>query len=128
VRPSYTFWLCFWLAIVGIVLLYPKFGSREKAHHGGPTDIQGGIKSALGQYQVDIGFYPKSLQDMVQKPSDATNWHGPYFDPPVLPTDPWGDPYIYYCPGKHNQSSYDLLSAGLDGKEGTDDDIGNWQK
>ena len=40
--------------------------------------------------------------------------------------DPWGNPYIYYYPGKHNPDSYDLLSAGPDGKEGTDDDIGNW--
>ena len=31
-------------------------------------------------------------------------------------------------PGKHNANSYDLLSVGPDGKEGTDDDIGNWTK
>jgi general secretion pathway protein G len=43
-----------------------------------------------------------------------------------MPTDPWHNPYIYYFPGKHNPSGYDLLSAGPDGKEGTADDIGNW--
>ena len=41
--------------------------------------------------------------------------------------DPWDNPYIYYYPGKHNANGYDLLSVGPDGKEGTDDDIGNWQ-
>lgn len=92
------------------------------------ADINGGIKSALGQYEVDNGFYPKSLQDLLQQPGNARNWHGPYFDPPKLPVDPWGYPYVYYFPGKHNPSSYDLLSIGPDGKEGTDDDIGNWQK
>ena len=33
---------------------------------------------------------------------------------------------IHHYPGKHNPNDYDLLSAGPDGKEGTDDDIGNW--
>jgi hypothetical protein len=47
--------------------------------------------------------------------------------PPKLPIDPWGNPYIYYYPGKHNPTSYDLLSAGPDGKEGTDDDVVNWR-
>ena len=68
------------------------------------------------------------LQDLIQQPSNARNWHGPYFDPPKLPLDPWGNPYVYYYPGKHNPSSYDLLSIGPDQKEGTDDDIGNWMQ
>jgi hypothetical protein len=38
----------------------------------------------------------------------------------VLPKDPWGNPYIYYYPGKHNPTGYDLLSVGPDGKEGTE--------
>ena len=127
-RPSLTFWFWFCLAIVGIVLLYPKFGSHEKAHFSsGPGPLGGGIKSALGQYKVDNGSYPKSLQDLVQKPDDATNWHGPYFDPPKLPVDPWGNNYFYNYPGTHNTNAYDLFSAGPDGRIGTEDDIGNWQ-
>ena len=45
-----------------------------------------------------------------------------------LPNDPWGRPYIYECPGKHNTSGYDISSTGFDGKEGTEDDITNWQQ
>ena len=48
-------------------------------------------------------------------------WHG-------IPDDPWRHPYIYVCPGKHNPSSYDIMSMGPDGREGTDDDITNWQQ
>jgi general secretion pathway protein G len=118
------------LAIAGIVLLYPRFGGHEKAHinnHWGSELVtRNGIVSALGQYQVDNGFYPKSLQDFFQKPSDATNWHGPYWDPPKWPVDPWGNKFFYEYPGKHNTRGYDLLSAGPDGKAGTGDDIGNW--
>jgi general secretion pathway protein G len=120
------------VVIIGILaaLVIPKIaGNSERARMtAATTDINGGIKSALGQYEVDNGFYPKSLQDLLQQPGNARNWHGPYFDPPKLPVDPWGNVYIYYFPGKHNQTSYDLLSAGPDGKEGTDDDVVNWSK
>jgi general secretion pathway protein G len=116
--------------IIGVLaaLVIPKIaGNSERARVTAATaDINGGIKSALGQYEIDNGFYPKSLQDLLVQPSNAKNWHGPYLD--KLPVDPWGNPYIYYFPGKHNQTGYDLLSVGPDGKEGTDDDIVNWTK
>ena len=118
------------VTIIGILaaLVIPKIaGSGEDARKKAAyADIHGGIKTALDAYEVDNGFYPKSLQDLIQQPSNARNWHGPYFDPPTLPIDPWGNPYVYYYPGKHNPSGYDLLSVGPDGKEGTDDDIVSW--
>jgi general secretion pathway protein G len=111
-------------------LVIPKIAgkgkeAKEKAAY---ADIHGGIKAVLDQYELDNDTYPKSLQDLIQQPSNAKSWHGPYFDPPVLPKDPWQNPYIYYYPGKHNPTGYDLLSAGEDGKEGTDDDIVSWVK
>jgi len=117
------------VTIIGILaaLVIPKIvGRGEQARQtAAQADINGGIKSALGQYEVDNGFYPKNLQDLLVAPSTAKNWHGPYFETPKLTVDPWGNPYIYYFPGKHSPTSYDLLSAGPDGKEGTDDDIVN---
>jgi general secretion pathway protein G len=130
VRPSLTFWVL--LAIIGFILyalVTPRMG-------GGPNsrarpvaarwDINNGIKQALDRFEVDNGNYPKSLQDLVQQPADAKNWHGSYLGSTNLPIDPWGNPYIYAYPGKHNTKSYDLSSAGEDGKPGTDDDICNW--
>ncbi len=120
------------VAIIGILaaLVIPKIaGNSERARvTAAQADINGGIKSALGQYEVDNGFYPKNLGDLIVQPSNAKNWHGPYLDGTKLPTDPWGNYYVYYYPGKHNTSSYDLLSIGPDAKEGTDDDVGNWTK
>jgi general secretion pathway protein G len=118
------------VAIIGILaaLVFPKIaGTSEHSREvAAGADIHGGIKTALDHYEIDCGFYPKSLGDLIQQPSDAKGWHGPYLDSPQLPVDPWGNPYIYYYPGKHNANGYDLLSMGPDGKEGTDDDIGNW--
>jgi general secretion pathway protein G len=119
------------VAIIGILaaLVIPKIaGKSEQARETATmADIRGGIKSALDQYNVDMGTYPSGLQDLLSAPRNARNWHGPYFDPPTIPTDPWGNPYLYAFPGKHNPTGYDLWSAGPDGKSGDQDDIGNWQ-
>lgn len=117
------------VTIIGILaaLVIPKIvGRGEQARQTAAyTDIHGGIKSALDQFEVDNGGYPKSLPDLLTPPSTAKNWHGPYLD--KLPIDPWGNPYIYYFPGKHISNTYDLLSAGPDGREGTDDDVVSWK-
>jgi general secretion pathway protein G len=97
----------------------------------GPTtalaDIKGGIRVALDEYHTDVGTYPASLQDFLTAPPNTRNWHGSYFNPSQPPMDPWGNPYLYQFPGKHNPSGYDLWSAGPDGKSGDADDIGNWK-
>lgn len=120
------------VTIIGILaaLVIPKIaGKGEQAREtAARADIFGGIKTALDSFEVDNGYYPKSLQDLIQQPSNAKNWRGPYLDPATLPIDPWGNPYVYYFPGKHNPTGYDLLSVGPDGNEGTEDDIGNWTK
>jgi len=73
------------------------------------------FKTALDQFQLDNGFYPTStegLMALLQRPSGATNWHGPYIA--ALPKDPWGRDYRYECPGKHTSAGYryDLWSLG----------------
>lgn len=116
------------VTIIGILaaLVIPRIaGTGERARvTAAQTDINGGIKTALGNYEVDNGFYPKSLQDLMVQPANAHNWHGPYLE--KIPMDPWGNPYVYRFPGRHVPGSYDLLSVGPDGKEGTPDDVTSW--
>jgi len=117
------------VTIIGILaaLVIPKIvGRSEQARQTAARADLSSIKTALDAFEVDNGFYPKAIQDLVTAPSNAKNWHGPYLD--KLPQDPWGNNYVYYFPGKHNTGAYDLLSVGPDGKEGTDDDVGNWTK
>jgi general secretion pathway protein G len=117
------------VAILGILaaLVIPRIaGKSEEARITRvQADIKGGIKTALDEFEVDNGFYPATLQDLLQQPHNAKNWHGPYLD--AAPLDPWGNPYLYAYPGKHSPTGYDLWSAGPDGKSGDQDDIGNWQ-
>ena len=57
----------------------------------------------------------------MEKPAGLDNWTHKYID--EVPTDKWGHKLIYRCPGTVDPASYDLLSAGPDGIEGTADDI-----
>jgi general secretion pathway protein G len=120
------------VAILGILaaVVIPKIANESEVARETTAlaDIRGGIKSALDRYNVDMGTYPGSLQDLLTPPrNNSTHWHGPYLDPAVLPRDPWKNSYLYMYPGKHSTVSYDLWSAGPDGKSGDADDIGNWQ-
>jgi general secretion pathway protein G len=107
-------------------LVLPKMVGRGKQAQVTATQAQiAAFKTALEAFEVDNGYFPKSLEDLVQQPREAQNWHGPYLD--KIPQDPWNHDYIYVCPGKHNPNGFDISSAGPDGREGTDDDIVNWQ-
>lgn len=84
------------------------------------------LRTALDHFRDDNGFYPagtNGLQDLVNKPAEATNWHGPYIFP--IPNDPWGHEYVYECPGKHAAEGhpYDLFSMGA---PGMNRHVGDW--
>jgi general secretion pathway protein G len=118
------------LVILGTLaaIVLPRFaGTGERAKRSAAETQISTFKTVLNAFEVDNGFYPKSLNDLVQQPRDTQNWHGPYLDGAV-PLDPWGRAYIYANPGKHNTSGYDLMSMGFDGRENTEDDISNWQQ
>ena len=84
------------------------------------------IESALDSYRLDMGKYPKSLEDLVENTSGKAAWSGPYIK--KIPLDPWENPYQYESPGKYNKD-FDLSSFAADGLEGgeeDDKDITNW--
>lgn len=120
------------LVILGILaaIVVPKFSGRtEQARETAAQSQISTFGTALDSFEVDVGFYPKGrngLNDLVVQPRDAQNWRGPYMKGEI-PKDPWGNDYIYECPGKNNASSYDLVSMGPDGRAGTDDDITNFK-
>ena len=119
------------LVILGVLaaIVVPKFAGRtEQARVTAATSQIATFGTALDAFEVDNGYYPKGsggLEDLSVQPRDAENWKGPYMKSDV-PLDPWGNPYIYECPGKQNPTGYDLMSYGPDKREGGDDDITNW--
>jgi general secretion pathway protein G len=87
------------------------------------------LRTALITFEMDTGHFPGNrggLDELIQRPSDAPDWHGPYLDPPYIPKDGWHHDFAYVAPGRYNPDSYDLSSPGRDGILGTDDDITSW--
>ena len=83
---------------------------------------------ALGAFEVDTGRYPTSAEGLgalCVAPGGIANWKGPYIEKAAR-NDPWGNPYVYACPGTHNTDGYDLHSFGPSGQDGADDNINSW--
>lgn len=126
------------LVIIGILAGY--VGPRIMGH---PDDAKrtmasaqiGSLETALESYRLDNGTYPSTeqgLQALIEAPTSGkvpTKWReGGYMKKRKVPTDPWGNAYVYLSPGTH--SDFDVISYGADGEsggEGADADINNWE-
>lgn len=112
------------LAIIAIVagLIIPNvIGRPDEARVTVATADMQSVSSALKMYRLDNKTYPTTSQGLaalVNKPSSAPvpqNWHSEGYLG-QLPTDPWGNPYVYRSPGA--TGAFDLMSLGADGKPG----------
>jgi general secretion pathway protein G len=119
------------LAVLAALVL-PRFtGRTEDANKtAAQTQISSLFSVALDLYEADNGRYPTTAQGLnalrVQPTTapEPKKWKGPYLKSDI-PSDPWGNAYVYRSPGQKNPDGYDLVSAGPDGSEGTEDDISN---
>jgi len=115
------------LATLAAIVIPKVVGRSEQAKETAAKSQISSLETALDAFEVDNGYYPKTggLNDLIAQPANATGWKGPYLSKGI-PVDPWGNPYTYEYPGKHNANGYDIISMGPDGRAGTDDDITNW--
>lgn len=112
------------LVILGLLagVVMPRlFGQGEKAKVKATRVQLRVFEDALSQYEVDNGGYPatdQGLDALVKAPPDAKHWRqGGYLQKPNIPKDPWGNPYVYFAPGRHGED-FEILSYGADGAEG----------
>src|SRR5262249_7553087 len=119
------------MLVVGLLallaaLIIPKLGETAEQAKKKITLSQLGPSSSLAQaierYKMDIGKYPESLKDLMEKPADeatAAKWAG-YLPPNTELKDPWGNPYQYLGgdAAKHNEKGFDLWSWGVDQIDG----------
>jgi general secretion pathway protein G len=100
---------------------------REKAR----TDVSL-LEQAIDTYRLENLSYPRTedgLQALLKPPASLSRPEryraGGYIR--RLPTDPWGNAYLYRFPGVHGPFDvYSLGADGAEGGEGEDADIGNW--
>ena len=113
--------------IVPKIMKRPEEARRTKAK----MDIKA-IETALNLYRLDNGVYPSTeqgLDALVTKPTTGIipkNWKEEgYLDKD--PKDPWGNPFVYLSPGLHKEFDLESYGAdGVDGGEGKDADVENW--
>lgn len=126
------------IVILSILAVYvaPKLVGREEQAKQvkARVDIEG-LETALKLYKLDNGMYPSTeqgLEALVTPPESGEipkNWRkGGYIEKGKISKDPWGNEYIYLCPGSHEE--YDIISYGADGEpggEGKNQDIKSWE-
>ncbi|MDL1983827.1 MAG: type II secretion system major pseudopilin GspG [Deltaproteobacteria bacterium] len=126
------------IIILGILAMYvaPKIMGRpdEARQVKARLDIAS-LETAIKLYRLDNGMYPgteQGLQALVAQPETGTlakKWRkGGYLEKNRVPKDPWGNEYIYLCPGVNDD--YDIISYGADGVSGGEDknkDINSWE-
>lgn len=117
-------------ALVGPRLVGALGSSKVKA-----TKIQmETLANSVEAFHLDTGRFPtqpEGLAVLVTNPADKPikNWRGPYLKKNKIPTDEWGNPFIYTIPSTHNMP-FDIVSLGADGKpggSGDDADLGSWE-
>jgi general secretion pathway protein G len=119
------------IIIIGVLvtLIVPSFISRTgQAQQAVAKQKLASIEQTVQLFYYDYGRFPRSLDELVQRPADidAAKW-----DPPSLKAkdldDPWGRRFGYRVPGQYGP--VDLYCLGADGQEGgehDDADIHNW--
>ncbi|UZR28673.1 type II secretion system major pseudopilin GspG [Methylococcus mesophilus] len=122
------------LAIIG--LLAGLVGPQVMKHLGESKSKTARLQieelaSSLDMYKLDVGRYPttdEGLNALIEQPSTARVWNGPYLRKKKVPQDPWNNPFHYVAPGQHGK--FDVWSLGQDnaeGGEGEDADILGWE-
>ncbi|WP_026970693.1 type II secretion system major pseudopilin GspG [Aliagarivorans marinus] len=120
------------IVILGILasLVVPNLmGNKEQADRQKAIADIVALENALDMYRLNHSRYPTTDQGLEALVSQPTSGPEPRNYPDGgylrrLPKDPWGNDYILISPGERGR--VDVFTAGPDGEEGTNDDIGNW--
>jgi len=136
-RTEQGFTLLELLVVLGIIALLAGIVGPQVMKHMSASKTKAAkvqvedLSAALDMYKLDVGRYPtteQGLSALVEKPSNAKRWNGPYLRKVKVPKDPWIQDYRYASPGQHGR--FDLSSYGADDKEGgegEDQDINSWE-
>ena len=110
------------LVILGLLagIVVPNLIGRTETANIQTTQTQiEQLGGALDMFRLEVGRYPttaEGLEALIRQPPGASRWNGPYLRRSTIPTDAWGNDFVYRSPGEHGP--YDLLSYGADGSPG----------
>lgn len=86
------------------------------------------LQTAVKLYHAEQNTFPsqsQGLEALVRKPTTSpvpANYPAEgYLDSREVPVDPWGSPYIYLVPGRHDEP-FEIISYGSDGEPGGEEE------
>lgn len=121
------------LVVLGILAMLAAIGYPQVLRYLGAARSEtaktqmSAIATSLELYALDNGGFPPQqagLSALIQPPSGARRWRGPYMKRAEGLIDPWGVPYQYRVPGR--ASPFELATLGRDnapGGDGEDQDL-----
>jgi general secretion pathway protein G len=118
-----------------VAIVAPKIMGRTDDAKIADAKVQiRNFETALKLYKMDNGDYPdtqQGLDALIVKPTSGNipnkYREGGYLEQRKIPSDPWGNQYVYVSPGINGD--FDIMCYGADGREGgqgKDADIANW--
>jgi len=120
------------LSVLAVAILPNVIGKSERAKRTKATADIAVIEGLLDNFYLDMDRYPTTEEGLrvlfYPVAEDEKKWKGPYSKKPIT-DDPWGNPYVYECPGTHSSMPYEVMSYGNDGAEGGEqdaEDIVSW--
>jgi general secretion pathway protein G len=123
------------LVVLGIIALLATIAYPQVTRYLGTARTETAraqirsISTAIELYALDNGSYPPQqigLSALLQRPTQAPRWQGPYLKSAGGLSDPWGRSYLYVSPGR--TGTFDVYSLGRDNKSGgigEDQDVSN---
>lgn len=107
--------------IIGLIVGsvgFVAFNKFKKAQVKNAQAIVKTVEGAIEMYMMDHnGECPKDLSELRSQRILTKE-----------PKDPWNEMIVFRCPGEKNSDGADVLSKGPDKKEGTEDDLKNWDE
>ena len=123
------------LVVLGIIALLATVAAPQVLRYLGTARTEtakaqlSALSTAVELYALDNGGYPPpqvGLASLMQAPTGATRWRGPYLKKAEGLVDPWGRPYQYRVPGRNGP--FEVFTLGRDnapGGAGEDQDVAN---
>jgi len=117
------------LIILGLLATLVVTKVASKIDQARVTTTKANLKalhSAVNQFKMDTNRFPsddKGLIDLIEQPPDVDIWEpGGYLETTEIPTDGWGNDFIYELYPESGKP-FVIRSSGPDGEEGTEDDL-----
>jgi len=117
------------MLVIGALVVINVMGARDKADLQSTLVQLRQFQAAIDRFRVDMRRMPTEEEGVKilwskegLEETDAANWGGPYLSDPKL-NDIWGTAWVFKVPSDVEGIEYDIISAGPDREEGTEDDL-----